>query len=52
MGVGGVTALGCTFGQGLSGLSTLSLGSLLAVTGIVAGGLLGVRLQLWRAGRD
>lgn len=52
MGVGGVTALGCTFGQGLSGLSTLSLGSLLAVAGIVAGGVLGVRLQLWRAGRD
>jgi uncharacterized membrane protein YedE/YeeE len=51
MGVGGVTALGCTFGQGLSGLSTLSLGSLIAVFGLVAGGVLGVRLQLWRAER-
>ena len=30
MGVGGVTAIGCTIGQGLSGISTLSLGSLLA----------------------
>lgn len=51
MGVGGVTALGCTIGQGLSGLSTLSLGSLIAVVGLVAGGVLGVRLQLWRAER-
>jgi hypothetical protein len=37
MGFGGVTALGCTIGQGISGLSTLALGSLLAVAGIVAG---------------
>ncbi|MFN4116150.1 MAG: YeeE/YedE family protein [Inhella sp.] len=51
MGVGGVTALGCTFGQGLSGLSTLSLGSLLAAAGIVAGAWLALRWQLWRADR-
>jgi hypothetical protein len=37
MGFGGVTALGCTVGQGLSGLSTLAIGSVLAVVGIVAG---------------
>lgn len=47
MGVGGVTAMGCTIGQGLSGLSTLSLGSLLAVAGIVVGALLGFRCQWW-----
>lgn len=47
MGVGGVTALGCTVGQGLSGLSTLSLTSMLAVAGIVVGGLAGLRFQLW-----
>lgn len=51
MGVGGVTALGCTFGQGLSGLSTLSLGSLLAVAGIVAGAWATLRWQIWRAER-
>jgi len=51
MGVGGVTALGCTFGQGISGLSTLSAGSLLATAGLVAGGVIGLRLQLWRAER-
>jgi uncharacterized protein len=48
MGVGGVTALGCTVGQGLSGLSTLSLGSVIAVAGIVAGAVLALRYQGWR----
>ncbi|MBS7781374.1 YeeE/YedE family protein [Acidovorax sp. CCYZU-2555] len=37
MGVGGVTALGCTVGQGISALSLLSLGSLIAIAAIVAG---------------
>jgi uncharacterized membrane protein YedE/YeeE len=48
MGVGGVLALGCTIGQGLSGLSTLSLGSVLAVASIVGGALLALRYQEWR----
>ena len=43
MGVGGVTALGCTVGQGLTGISTLALGSFVALAGIVIGGVLGVR---------
>ncbi len=30
MGFGGVTALGCTIGQGLTGISTLAVGSILA----------------------
>lgn len=47
MGVGGVTALGCTVGQGLSGLSTLSLTSIIAVAGILAGAVAGLRLQIW-----
>ncbi|MGI9218229.1 MAG: YeeE/YedE thiosulfate transporter family protein, partial [Hydrogenophaga sp.] len=47
MGVGGVTALGCTVGQGLSGLSTLSLTSVIAVLGIVFGAVLGFRFQMW-----
>jgi uncharacterized membrane protein YedE/YeeE len=37
MGFGGVTALGCTIGQGLSGISTLAIGSFIALAGIVAG---------------
>lgn len=51
MGIGGVTAMGCTIGQGLSGLSTLSLTSMLALAGIVAGALLAFRYQMWRLER-
>ncbi|MBO6522048.1 MAG: YeeE/YedE family protein [Rhodospirillales bacterium] len=41
MGFGGVMALGCTVGQGLSGLSTLSVGSILAVVSIGIGAVIG-----------
>ncbi len=51
MGVGGVTALGCTVGQGLSGVSTLALGSFIAVAGIVAGAVAALRYQIWRLDR-
>jgi hypothetical protein len=51
MGFGGVTALGCTIGQGLSGVSTLAVGSFLALAAIVAGAVLGVRYQAWRVER-
>jgi hypothetical protein len=37
MGVGGVAALGCTIGQGVTGVSTLSLGSILAIISILTG---------------
>ncbi|RFA29166.1 hypothetical protein CAI21_10375 [Alkalilimnicola ehrlichii] len=43
MGVGGAAALGCSIGQGLTGLSTLALGSFIAVAGILVGAWLGVR---------
>jgi uncharacterized protein len=43
MGTGGVLALGCTIGQGVTGLSTLALGSLLAFASIVCGGLFGMK---------
>jgi uncharacterized membrane protein YedE/YeeE len=49
MGFGGVTALGCTVGQGLSGLSTLAVGSFIAVAGIVAGSVATLKWMLWRA---
>ncbi|HPA88360.1 MAG TPA: YeeE/YedE family protein [Quisquiliibacterium sp.] len=51
MGVGGVTALGCTIGQGLSGLSTLALGSVLAFAALLAGGMAGLKYQTWRVER-
>ena len=37
MGVGSIMAYGCNIGQGMSGISTLSVESLLAVIGMVAG---------------
>jgi uncharacterized protein len=52
MGFGGVTALGCTVGQGLSGVSTLALGSFIALAGIVAGSVATLKLILWREQRD
>jgi hypothetical protein len=48
MGVGGVAAMGCTVGQGLSGLSTLSATSFVAVAGIVAGAVAALKYQIWR----
>ena len=43
MGVGGVMALGCSVGQGLTGLSTLALPSFIAVAGIFIGTAAGLR---------
>ena len=50
MGFGGVTAMGCTVGQGMSGLSTLALGSVIAVAGIVAGAAATMKVMVWREG--
>ena len=43
MGAGGVMAFGCSVGQGLTGLSTLSLASFVAVAGILIGTAAGLR---------
>jgi len=51
MGFGGVTALGCTIGQGLTGMSTLAVGSLLTLGAIVVGSVAAVKYQMWRIGR-
>ncbi len=51
MGFGGVLALGCTVGQGLSGISTLSLSAFLALIGIAGGAVLALRYQTWRVER-
>jgi uncharacterized membrane protein YedE/YeeE len=48
MGFGGVLGLGCTIGQGISGLSTLALGSFLAFFAIVAGATATMKFQYWR----
>jgi len=48
MGIGGVTAMGCTIGQGLTGVSTLAATSFVALAAIVAGAVAAFKYQLWR----
>ena len=45
MGFGGVLALGCTIGQGVTGVSTLAAGSLIAVAGIIFGSALTMKVE-------
>ncbi|MDN3919888.1 YeeE/YedE family protein [Roseateles violae] len=52
MGIGGVVALGCTIGQGISGVSTLSIGSFIALAAIIAGAVAALRFQVWRLERS
>ena len=52
MGFGGVLALGCTIGQGITGLSTLALGSILAFFSMIAGAALTMKVQYWRLMRQ
>lgn len=44
MGAGGVMALGCTVGQGITGMSAVAFGSLLAWLSILCGGYFGIKL--------
>lgn len=44
MGSGGVMAGGCTIGQGMTGVASLSLSAFIALAAIVSGALLGIRL--------
>lgn len=48
MGIGGVLSMGCTIGQGITGVSTLALGSLLTLVSIVAGAAGTMKYQYWR----
>jgi uncharacterized protein len=52
MGVGGVTAMGCSIGQGVSGLSTLSATSFVAVASMIAGAVLALKYHAWKLDRD
>ena len=52
MGFGGVTAMGCTIGQGMTGVSTLSLGSILAFVSIVAGAAVTMKIQYYMMMRE
>ncbi len=52
MGFGGVTALGCTIGQGISGFSTLAVGSIMTFAAIIAGSAATMKWQYWRMTRE
>ncbi|CAA9394748.1 MAG: Lipocalin-related protein and Bos/Can/Equ allergen [uncultured Ramlibacter sp.] len=52
MGFGGITALGCSIGNGVTGVAMLSAGALLAVAGMVGGALLALKLQMRRDALD
>ncbi len=47
MGFGGVLSFGCTIGQGVSGMSTLALGSLVALLSIMLGSALTMKIQYY-----
>ena len=47
MGIGGILALGCTIGQGITGVSTLALGSFLALGAIILGSAATMKIQLY-----
>ncbi|MDP1613044.1 MAG: YeeE/YedE family protein [Sulfuritalea sp.] len=48
MGIGGVLSMGCTIGQGITGVSTLALGSVLTLMAIIAGAAGMMKYQYWR----
>jgi uncharacterized protein len=48
MGTGGVTAMGCTIGQGVTGLSTLALGAFIALVGMIVGCAATLKYQFWK----
>jgi uncharacterized membrane protein YedE/YeeE len=52
MGVGGVTAMGCSIGQGITGISTLSATSFVALAAMLGGATAGLKYQMWRLERS
>jgi len=48
MGTGGILALGCTFGQGITGISTLSMGSVVALVSIIFGSAMTMKVQYYK----
>lgn len=52
MGFGGITAMGCTIGQAVTGVSTLAISSFIAFIGIVAGAAITMKVQYYLMMRD
>jgi hypothetical protein len=49
IGIGGVLSLGCTIGQGVSGVSTLALGSFITLISIVIGAAIAMKIEYYNA---
>jgi uncharacterized protein len=47
MGIGGILAMGCTLGQGITGVSTLAIGSFLALGSIILGSALTLKVEYY-----
>jgi uncharacterized protein len=52
MGAGGVLSLGCTIGQGITGVSTLALGSFVTIIAIIAGSAATMKYQFYLMMRE
>lgn len=52
MGFGGVTGLGCTIGQGITGVSTLAVSSFLVLAAIIAGAAITMKVQYFLLMRE
>jgi len=52
MGIGGVRSMGCTFGQAITGISTLAVGSILTFLALVIGAAGTMKYQYWRIERE
>jgi hypothetical protein len=52
MGFGGITAMGCTIGQAVTGVSTLAISSFIVFFGIVAGSAITMKIQYYLMMRD
>jgi hypothetical protein len=48
MGFGGVLAMGCTIGQGITGVSTLAVGSFVTLISIILGSALTMKVQYYK----
>ena len=48
MGFGGTLALGCTIGQGVTGVSTLAAGSFITLVAIIFGSAMTMKIQLYK----
>ena len=49
IGIGGVLALGCTIGQGVTGISTLALGSFITLVFIILGAAITMKIEFYNA---